>query len=139
MSMDTSRKDMTQAVFEGVAFALRDCLEAGKKAGINVSKSGICGGGAKNTVWCKIVADILGITLEQTENTEGPSFGGAILAAVAKGEYASVQEAASKLIRIVKVTEPDPEKVALYNERYAEYSKIYPALKETYAFINERR
>jgi len=37
------------------------------------------------------------------------------------------------------VTEPDPEKVALYNERYAEYSKIYPALKETYAFINERR
>ena len=139
MSMDTSRKDMTQAVFEGVAFALRDCLEAGKKAGITVAKSGICGGGAKNTVWCKIVADVLGVTLEQTENTEGPSFGAAILAAVARGEYKDVREAADRLVKIVKVTEPDPEKVALYNDRYAEYSKIYPALKETFAFINERR
>ena len=78
-------------------------------------------------------------TLEQTENTEGPSFGAAILAAVAMGEYKDVREAADRLIKIVKVTEPDPEKVALYNDRYAEYSKIYPALKETYAFINERR
>lgn len=139
MSMDSTRKDMTQAMFEGVAFALRDCLEAAKEMGINVKKSGICGGGAKNDIWCKIVANVLGITLEQTENQEGPSFGGAILAAVARGEYESVNAATSKLIKIVKTTEPDEKTTALYEERYQEFSRIYPALKDTFAFIGERR
>ena len=34
MTMDTSRADMTQAVLEGVAFALRDSLEVAKSLGI---------------------------------------------------------------------------------------------------------
>ena len=45
MSMDTTRADMTQAVLEGVAFALRDSFEIAKKSGINVVRSKICGGG----------------------------------------------------------------------------------------------
>ncbi|SMC59169.1 xylulokinase [Oscillospiraceae bacterium] len=139
MSMDTTRGEMTQAVYEGVSFALRDCLEAAKEMGIDVKESCVCGGGSKSKIWLKILSDILGIRLSQTDNTEGPSFGAAILASVANGEYKSVEEACSKLIKVTQSVDPDAEQVKLYEERYQEYKKIYPALKETYAFIAGRR
>ncbi len=139
MSMDNNKTDMTQAVYEGVSFALRDCLESAKAMGINVTESCVCGGGSKSKIWLKILSNILGIKLSQTENTEGPSFGAAILAAVAAGEYADVRSACDKLIKISESVEPDPELTKLYQERYEEYSKIYPALKATFAYVADRR
>ena len=132
MSMDTTRQDLIQAVFEGVAFALRDSFEAAKSIGVNITKSGVCGGGAKSPLWRQIIADILNITLVQTENEEGPALGGAILAAVAAGVYPSVEDACSKIIKIVAETKPIPENVALYEQRYREFSRLYPALKEVF-------
>ena len=51
MSMDTSRADMTQAVLEGVAFAIRDSFEVAKSLGIHIERTKICGGGAKSPLW----------------------------------------------------------------------------------------
>ena len=93
MSMDTTRADMTQAVLEGVAFAMRDCYEIAKDLGINITETKICGGGAKSPLWRKIMANVLNINVNIIESEEGPGLGGAMLAAVACGEYASVQEA----------------------------------------------
>ena len=59
MTMDTERKDMTQAVLEGVAFAIRDCFEVAKSLGIRVESTRMCGGGAKSELWCKIMANVL--------------------------------------------------------------------------------
>lgn len=87
MSMDTTREDMTQAVLEGVAFALRDSLEVAKSLGIKIDSSKICGGGAKSPLWKKMIASVLNLKLEIVENEEGPGFGAAILAAVGCGEY----------------------------------------------------
>ena len=138
MSMDTTRQDLVQAVFEGVAFALRDSFEAAKSIGVNITKSGVCGGGAKSPLWRQIIADILNITLVQTENEEGPALGGAILAAVACGVYPSVEDACSKIIKIVAETKPIPENVALYEKRYQEFSRLYPALKSVFAANAEK-
>ena len=56
--------------------------------------------------------------------------GAAILAAVACGEYKSVEEACNSIV-IKHVSEvPDPEITARYEERYKEFSKIYPTFKE---------
>lgn len=38
MTMDTSRNDMTQAVLEGVAFALRDSLEVARSLGLHIER-----------------------------------------------------------------------------------------------------
>ena len=38
MSMDTDRADMLQAVFEGVAYGLRDSLEVAKSLGVAPKK-----------------------------------------------------------------------------------------------------
>ena len=129
MTMDTTREDMTQAVLEGVAFALRDSFEVAKKLGISIDRTKICGGGAKSPLWKKIIANVLNIKVDVIESEEGPALGGAMLAAVGCGEYESVEEIAEAVVRIVETIEPEPELAAAYEERYQQFKRYYPALK----------
>ena len=119
MTMDTSRSDMTQAVLEGVAFALRDSLEVAKSLGIQIERTKICGGGAKSPLWRKIIANVMNLKVDMIESEEGPALGGAMLAAVACGEYKSVEEErAQKLVKVTGTVEPEPELAAKYEKRY---------------------
>lgn len=129
MTMDTTREDMTQAVLEGVAFGIRDSLEAAKALGIDISASMICGGGAKSPLWKKIFANVLNIELLTPETEQGPGYGGAILASVACGEYPSVEDACRALVKVTSSIKPDPALAALYEKRYQTFRKLYPALK----------
>ncbi len=135
MTMDTSRADMTQAVLEGVAFALRDSLEVAKSLGIHLERTKICGGGAKSPLWKKIIANVLNLKVDVIESEEGPGLGGAMLAAVACGEYASVEEIAAKMVKVVDTVEPEAELVEKYEKRYAQFKEIYPACKPLYEII----
>ena len=135
MSMDTTREDMTQAVLEGVAFALRDSLEVAKSLGIRIERTKICGGGAKSPLWKKIIANVMNIKVDVIESEEGPALGGAMLAAVACGEYESVEAAAAKLVKVIDTVEPTPEIAARYEERYRQFKEIYPACKPLFEII----
>ena len=135
MSMDTTRADMTQAVLEGVAFALRDSLEVAKSLGIEVKRSKICGGGAKSPLWKKILANVLDIKIDVLELEEGPALGGAMLAAVACGEYQSVEQAAKAIVKVTETIEPEPALAALYEVRYQQFKEIYPACKQLFGTL----
>ena len=132
MTMDTTRADMTQAVLEGVAFALRDSFEVAKKLGLKIERTKICGGGAKSPLWKKMIANILNIKVDVLETEEGPSLGGAMLAAVACGAYENVEQAATQIVKVVETIEPEPELAAKYEERYQQYRNIYPACKNLF-------
>ena len=69
------------------------------------------------------------------ESEEGPGLGGAMLAAVACGEYASVEEAAGKIVKVIDTVEPDPVLAAKYEERYQQFKQIYPACKPLFDII----
>ena len=129
MSMDTTRADLTQAVLEGVAFAIRDSFEVARGIGIDIPRSKLCGGGAKSPLWRTIFANVLGIPLDMVKTEQGPGYGGAMLAMVGCGEYASVRDAADRLVELASATEPDPELTARYEERYRKFRAIYPAMK----------
>lgn len=137
MTMDTTRAEMTQAVLEGVTFGLRDSLEVAKSLGIPVERTKICGGGAKSPLWKKIVANVMNLKVDVVESEEGPGYGGAILAAVGCGEFASVEEAASKLVKVIDTVEPDPELAAKYEERYQKFKQIYPTVKGLFRTLAE--
>ena len=132
MTMDTTREDITQAVLEGVAFAIRDSFEVAKSLGINIERSNICGGGGKSPLWRKIFANVLNIKLDIPVAEEGPGYGGAMLAMVGCGEYSSVEDCASKLVKVAKTIEPDPEIAQRYEEQYSKFKMIYPALKPVF-------
>ncbi|MCC8182910.1 MAG: xylulokinase [Clostridiales bacterium] len=136
MTMDTTRADMTQAMLEGVAFAIRDSFEVAKSLGITIERSKICGGGAKSPLWKKIFANVLNVKLDILESEQGPGMGGAMLAAVACGEYPSVEACCDALVKVVDTIEPDPEIAARYEARYQQYRKIYPALKPVFPLIH---
>ena len=129
MTMDTSRADLVQAVLEGVAFGIRDSFEVAKALGLAIDSSKICGGGGKSPLWRQILANVLGIRLEVVACEEGPGYGGAILAGVARGSYDSVSQATRKLVRVVDSVEPDPALTQRYEERYQQFRQIYPCLK----------
>jgi xylulokinase len=137
MTMDTTRTEMTQAVLEGVVFALRDSFEVAEKSGIQIHSTKICGGGAKSALWKTMVANILNLPVEILEKEEGPSLGGAMLAAVACGEYPSVEAAAKHIVKVVDVVRPQPELVAKYEKKYQQFRLLYPALKDVFQVIKE--
>ena len=129
MSLDTTRFDMTQAVMEGVAFAIRDSVEIVRSLGLDIKASNLCGGGAKSPIWRQIFANVLNLELFVPESEEGAGYGAAILAMVAAGEYASVLEACAAMPRGGTKYAPDPAIVALYDERYEIYKALYPAIQ----------
>ena len=133
MTMDTTRADMTQAVLEGVAFALRDSFEVAGLLGIRIERAKICGGGAKSPLWKKMIANIFHIKVDTLAIEEGPALGGAMLAAVANGEYADVAQAAAAIVKVADTEEPDEKLAALYEQRYQTFRRIYPQLKTVFA------
>ncbi len=133
MTMDTTRADLTQAVLEGVAFAIRDSVEVARGLGIEISSSKLCGGGAKSPLWRQIMANVLNVTLEIPVSEQGPGMGGAMLAMVAAGEYENVSQVCKKFVRTAQTVTPEPELVARYERRYQQFRQIYPACKELFA------
>ena len=137
MSMDTGRTDMTQAVFEGVAFAIRDSFEIAKAMGIPILRSKICGGGAKSALWKRTIANVLNIEIDEMEAEEGPGYGGAMLAAVACGEYKSVEEIAAKLVRVKNTIKPEPAIAARYEKKYKLFKQIYPSVHDLFQVMGQ--
>ena len=133
LTPESNRKDMLLAIFEGVSFGLRDCLEVARKLGIDVKSSMVCGGGAKNKLWLKILANVLNIKLTIPVCEEGPSMGGAMLAMVACGRFDSVKEACEDIVKIKDVIEPDIDLSKAYNSRYEYWTMLYPALKTVFS------
>ena len=129
LSMGTTRADMTLAVLEGVAFGLRDSIEVARALGMKIDRSTICGGGARSPLWCEIMANVLNLEVVTLKMEEGPALGGAALAAIGCGAYRDTFEVADKIVQADRVYAPTPAFAARYEERYATFRKLYPAVK----------
>ena len=135
ITMDTTRADLVQAVLEGVAFAIRDSFEVAKSLGLDIPRSKLCGGGSKSPLWRTIFANVLGIPLDSVKTEQGPGYGGAMLAMVGCGRFASVKAAADALVEVAGTTLPDPALTARYDAQYRKFRRIYPALKSVFPEI----
>lgn len=130
MSLDTDKDDMSLAVLEGVAFALRHNIDIIRNMGIDIRKSNVCGGGTKNKLWLKIIANVLGIELQIPENQEGASLGAALLAAKGVMTNAEYSELENKVYRTAETVVPDNKLTVKYEEKYLKWRKLYPAVKD---------
>ena len=135
MSMSTTRSDLTRAVLEGVAFAVRDSVEIARSLGVSLASSTVCGGGARSAVWLQMLADVLGIELVLPATEQGPGFGGAMLAAVAAGAFDSVAACAGSIVSERKRVTPNPDLASAYDRRYRVWHGLYPALRESFAEV----
>ena len=129
MSLDTKRSQMYQSVLEGVAYGLRDSLEVARGMGIEINSATLCGGGAKSPLWRAILANVLKLKLLVPANEEGPSLGAAILAATACGKFTDLASATKEIVKIKETLAPSKELMEKYDEGYAFFRKLYPAVK----------
>lgn len=129
MSLDTKRSQMYQSVLEGVAYGLRDSLEVARGMGLEINSATLCGGGAKSPLWRAILSNVLKLELKIPVNEEGPALGGAILAAAAAGHFRNLHDAAKQIVKIKETLEPRGELMEKYDEGYAFFRKLYPAVK----------
>ena len=135
LTSTTTKAQMSKAVLEGVAFALRDCLEVAKSNGLNVTKATVCGGGAKSKVWREIIANVLNLHIYTSTTEQGPAYGAAILAMAGCGEYENLQYAINKLVKLKDEIKPDKQMSETYNKKYQLFKQLYPLLKETFGKI----
>jgi xylulokinase len=119
---------LARAVMEGVVFSLKECLDLVAELGLPVSEIRATGGGARSRLWRQLQADVFGLPVHRNRVDEGPAFGAALLAGVACGAFANVEQTSS----VVRV-EPDadlPDATAhdLYERQRRTYSKLYKAI-----------
>jgi xylulokinase len=129
LAHDTSRAQLTQSVMEGVAFAMRDCLDALRVAGTSLKSIDAIGGGARSRLWLAIIANVLDLPVNRLADSEvSGAMGAALLGRMAAtGESPS---AVCKPPRRVETLEPRPALRDAYAERFTRYRKLYPAIKE---------
>lgn len=133
LSYHHKRGHMARAVMEGVSFALRQALEIALSLGGKADTIIASGGGAESDVWRQIQADVYGIPLQQTLSIEQASVGAALLAGVGVDAYSSFEEACTSVMNYDRITEPIAENVTRYNERYQQFLRLYPLLKDEMA------
>jgi xylulokinase len=129
LDMRHDRGALCRGVLEGVAFGLRDSLELLRSLGLDPRSARVSGGGANSPLWLKIIASVLRLPLECTVNSDGAAFGAALLGGIAAGVFADASEAVSRCVGVSATVEPDEEWADRYDELYAGFRALYPALR----------
>jgi xylulokinase len=129
LSLRHDRGALWRATLEGVAYGLRDSLELLRALGVRAEVGRVSGGGARSTLWLRIVAAVLGLPLELTESEEGSAYGAALLAGVRAGVFPDAADAVARCVRVRDRVEPDPAWREVYERGYARYRKLYPHLR----------
>jgi xylulokinase len=130
LSSRHSAGHLTRAVMEGVAFSLRDSLDLMKQLGTIPTQVRATGGGARSDLWRQILADVLDSRIVRTVSDQGPAYGAALLASVAAGIHANVEQACAGIELRAEADEPDPERARIYDEYHAVYRSLYPATRD---------
>ena len=133
VGLDTGRAHFARAIFEGVAFMLRENLELVEAAGgTRAAEIRSLGGGARSAAWSRIKADVTGRRIVAMAEPECASLGAAILVATALGRYPSIEAAAAASNRAAASFEPDPARAAPYEAAYARYKRLYERTRDLF-------
>ncbi|MDB5615535.1 MAG: hypothetical protein JWQ22_3188 [Devosia sp.] len=118
------RPDLVRAVFEGVAYSIRDCYES---IGRPINAIRLVGGGARSPFWSQMIADVTGLPVEIPAGTEFGAKGAALLAGTAIGWYGSVAEAYRTTFVLANRFEPNATLRPTYDAAFARYQQVSQA------------
>jgi xylulokinase len=140
VSADHTREHFLRAVYEGVAFNLRWCIEIVEKTfGFPVPVLRVVGGGARGQPWMQIIADVTGRKVETVANPqEAGAVGAALTAAVGLGLYPGF-ESLRDVVQVEHEFQPRAENAEVYGVLYRAYQSLYRRLRGLYREVNEVR
>ncbi|MEH7248118.1 xylulokinase [Neobacillus niacini] len=123
------RKDFVRAVLEGITFSLNESIEIFRSSGKTIDSVISIGGGAKNSDWLQIQADIFNAKIVKLASEQGPAMGAAMLAAYGCRWFTTLKECGDQFLKVDKVYEPNPENVAKYQKLFEVYKDVYTHTK----------
>jgi xylulokinase len=128
----TTAADLVRAVLQGVAFSIREARDVLELAGTALTRVGAAGGGARNSLWLQMIANITALTIECFDGTaQGPAIGAARL-----GWMALTGQSADEVCprpRVTRVIAPDLAETYDYARAYERYRLLYRALRPEFA------
>ncbi|MBY5887930.1 xylulokinase [Rhizobium leguminosarum] len=125
---ESSRVVLTQAVLEGVAFAIRDNLEALRSAGTGISRVTAIGGGSRSHYWLASIATALGVPVDLPADGDfGAAFGAARLGLIAATGADPIAVCTPPVT--AGTIEPVSALSGAYEDAYKRYRALYPAIK----------
>jgi xylulokinase len=122
---------VARAVFEGVTFSLKECLDLLCAMGQSCRRVRVSGGGSRSAFWRQMMADVFGVEIVEVNVTQGAAYGAALLAGVGAGLYRDTWEACDLAVREAGSTLPGPDASA-YVEPYGRHRSLYPALRSEF-------
>jgi xylulokinase len=131
MTLATTKSDMARAVLEGIAFEMRDVLEAQAKAGVEVRSVRLVGGAAKSPIWCQMLADVFERPVELLQTSETGCLGAALYAGTAVGVYPDVAAAVDQAVTVTETFQPDATVAPQYEKAFRRYQAVFDALTDT--------
>jgi xylulokinase len=134
LTLGTRKEDLVAGILSGVTYEMKLNLELLRTAGVSIRQLRAVGGGAKSPVWVQRKADIMGVPVAVLAVPEAAALGVALLGAQAAGIVEDARVYASAAAKIVSVIEPDRARNAAFEERFALYREVYPAVRS----INHR-
>jgi len=132
------RTHCARAVYEGVAFAVRDLLERCQAAaGIAPDVLRVSGGGSASAFWNQVKADVTGLPVQRVAVPDAACLGAALLAAIGVGFFQDLDEAAGAMVRVGDIFDPIPAHVSRYDELFAVWHQLYPALHSIFSRLDD--
>ena len=119
-----TRWNLLRAVYEGVAYGIRDCLDS---IPVTVETVRMAGGGAASPVWAQIFADVLGRRVVVPSGSEYGARGAAIVAGVGLGLFDSYEAGVDATVEIVREYEPISTNTAVYDDFFGIYRELREA------------
>ena len=126
LTLRHQRGHVFRAVYEGIAYGIRQILELLDTEVNPVKRLVAVGGGTQGRLWTQVVSDVTGRPQEVPEQTIGASYGDALMAAIGNG----LVPPETNWARIDDIVEPNPEVRSLYDELYELYTSLYPATRD---------
>ncbi len=123
------RHHLYRAILEGIAFEHRLAIDGiAASSGVPIADHVILGGGSRSSLWCQIMADVLGAPVLRARSADATNLGAGILAATGVGWYPSVPDTARAMTATTDRFDPDPATSRVYDRLYGEvYRHLFPA------------
>jgi len=127
LSLEHDREHLARAVFEGLSLTIKDCLVASRA---EVRELRLCGGGTGSDLWCQMIADVTGVPVARSADTEVGAKGAFLSGLVATGAEPDLRTAAAKYVRAGDRFDPDPEAAERYTGLYEEFLELRAIARE---------
>ena len=133
LTISHTRAHFARALYEGIAFSIRDLLESARALGLHFGTARLLGGGGGSATWRRIIADVTGLPIERTEAADA-SFGAALLAGIGAGIFTSPEHAVAICVRLQDHITPNQTN----HDRYSELFQVYKTTQAALAPVSHR-